>query len=122
MKTYASGTILKNLHKKEQQSLIEIFVKASLKKIASTCRFPDWLGHMGLALFYTQEAEVKERRITQAWVPQLIEMLPQGSQSVSKLDTILLNISDALGWENLEMIEFDLRGSSFSKYDIHLNI
>ena len=96
----------------EQEALISIMAPASIKKIAATANFPDWLGYLGLGLWHTQEAERKVRTLTLSWAPQLAELLSLESQSRGLLDKIRLSRSRTLRWSDLGKIEWDLQPTS----------
>src|SRR6056297_1689270 len=57
-----------------QRKLINIFSESDLKKIQESCKHPDWLGYLGLALYHTQGIEKKKRILTKTWIPQLLEI------------------------------------------------
>ena len=92
----------------DQSALVEVLSKASLKVISGCARFPDWLGYMGLGLCYSEDAERNLRAVTQAWVPQVLEMLPETSPSQPFFKNILGSSVQVLRWRDLEKIEFDL--------------
>ncbi len=89
----------------QQRALIGIAVDASLQKIASLAKFPDWLGYLGLVLFYTERTEDSERRLTKAWVPQLQEFCASDTGTVWRLQSILDDESRILGIRELEEVE-----------------
>ena len=40
----------------EKEKIIKICLKASIRYIADNCKFPDWLGYLGLLLYEVEEA------------------------------------------------------------------
>ena len=60
----------------------------------------DWLGYLGLALLHHPS-----RKVTESWASQLIELLPNNSAPISKLENILANPKMLLRWQFLEDIE-----------------
>ena len=60
----------------------------------------DWLGYLGLALLHHPS-----RKVTESWASQFIELLPNNSAPISKLENILANPRILLRWQFLEDIE-----------------
>lgn len=93
----------------EQEPLLSVMSPASIKKIATTANFPDWLGYLGLGLWHTQEAERRVRSLTLSWAPQLAELLSRESQSRGLLEEIRISRSRTLRWNDLGKIEWELQ-------------
>lgn len=89
----------------EQRQLGRILSGARLLDIRSTCRHPDWLGYLGLGLKYSEEAEQEGRRVTNAWVSQLLPMYPSESAAARTLTAILSDGQRVLSWGNLAALE-----------------
>ena len=70
----------------------------------------DWLGYLGLALLHHPS-----RKVTESWASQLIELLPNNSAPISKLENILANPKMFLRWQFLEDIETALIGRKWQK-------
>jgi hypothetical protein len=99
------GALPRSLGTDEIERLGSILVGASLRRIARSCPFPDWLGYLGLALFYTRGSEQVARRITNAWVPQLQELVQPGTPADTMLRGKLTVDGFPLGWQDLELVE-----------------
>lgn len=93
-----------------QHTLAAVLAKASLSKISGFAEFPDWLGYMGLGLLYTEAVERRSRILTQAWIPQLLDMLPPPSSSRPQLELIQDDPNRVFTWGCLETVESDLVG------------
>ena len=65
----------------------------------------DWLGYLGLTLLHHPS-----RKVTESWASQFIELLPNNSAPISKLENILANPIMLLRWQFLEDIETALIG------------
>lgn len=91
-----------------QAILSEVLSSASVICISERCKFPDWLGYLGLGLFHTREHEHESRVLTKAWLPELLELLPADSPSARNLGD-LLSADGCLTWGSLEPVERDLR-------------
>ena len=85
--------------------MVVVLSTADLVAIAARCQFPDWLGYIGLALNYTEDAEQENHEITRAWVPQLATLVRPESSASALLGTLLPESSRALTWRDLEAVE-----------------
>ncbi|MEY4705952.1 MAG: hypothetical protein RL042_2157 [Nitrospirota bacterium] len=88
----------------EQRAVQEAVRGCRLELLAGESRFPDWLGHLGVLLRYTEDAERDNLLLTRELVPQLAGFVESGSSA----DTMLRQRLDAkrpLGWSDLEVIE-----------------
>ena len=95
--------------REDQTELICVLSGASISQIAKKCRFPGWLGYLGLALSYTEPVESEAKVLTAAWVPQLLEFLPARTSSRKLLESMLLDPTEnQLRWQHLEQVEQDL--------------
>lgn len=96
-----------------QNALARILANASLGWIAKNASYPDWIGFLGLGLFYCEDAEREERMLTCAWVPQLLEMLPSDAPSRIWLEKLSVPGSqDVLNWQHLGAFEHDMIGAA----------
>lgn len=81
---------------------------ADLSRIAADCRFPDWLGYLGLVLAHTGSAERSDRTLTTAWAPQLLAMVPEASEAHARLRALIDDPAQRLTLDDLELVEADL--------------
>lgn len=91
----------------EQAQLVDVIHGANLLAIASVCRSPDWLGYLGLALHYTEDAERRDRILTLSWGPQLIDMTLPGSRSERVFRSVVDDPTKCLTWERLKILSDD---------------
>jgi hypothetical protein len=70
----------------------------------------DWLGYLGLELLHHPS-----RKVTESWASQFIELLPNNSAPISKLENILANPENLLRWQFLEDFETVLIGRKWQK-------
>jgi len=89
----------------EQAKLIEIASAAPLTDLSKVSRFPDWLGHLGLVLWHTEMVERETRLITKRLVPQLVEMVPKGSQAAIHLGYVVQDDRRTLSWSDLKQVK-----------------
>ncbi len=99
-----------------QSYLSRILARASLQWIARNVRHPEWVGFLCLGLLYCEDTEREDRKLTRAWVPQLLEMLPAEAAGRQALEAMMHE--DAQGvllWQMLRELEDDLTGASLSE-------
>jgi len=97
--------------------LQEILVKADLKNVARAAEFPDFLGYIGVTLMMTINLEAETKALTNAWCPQLMEMVPSHSASYQELKDVLetpkpiifMNPFFILTWQMLSSVERDMK-------------
>jgi len=92
---------------KESAVLHNTLADADLTQLAADCRFPDFLGYLGLGLFFTETTERSQPLLTSCWVPQLIPMVSPQSQADDLLRKISMDSSRRLSWHDLEVVERD---------------
>jgi len=90
---------------RSQRELSRIASTASLEDISKLAKFPDWLGYLGLVLYHTEKTEERSRRLTKAWIPQLIEMVDPDNYAKKRLQEILNDEEQFLRWSTLELVE-----------------
>jgi len=64
---------------------------------------PRWLGYLGVALKWCEEAESSNKILTRALVPQFVELLASGQAHARQSFQHILD--NGLTWQNLEEIE-----------------
>lgn len=88
----------------EQKAVQEAARGCRLDLIAEKSPFPDWLGHLGVLLRYTEDAERDNLLLTRELVPQLAGLVESGSSADTMLRQ-LLDEKQPLLWSDLEVIE-----------------
>lgn len=100
---------IRDLPIEEQARLSQIFAGATLSKIAAKCPFPDWLGYLGVALCYTEQAEQRDKLLTRTWLPQLLDMVPEESPWKEEMQNHYTNQNFTMNWYQLEGFEREIR-------------
>jgi len=72
----------------EKKALHEICVTSNLARIAASCKFPDWLGYLGLVLEFTKSDSSEYRELSKVWASQLSELMPKTSDIKNLLGEI----------------------------------
>lgn len=105
-RTKGYGDVPRSFSLTEQIKLINIFEHSSIQNISEVSDFPNWLGYLGIALYYTAEVEIEEHRISGSWIPQLANMVETGVAALPCLEK-----NEVLTWESLERYETSLIGA-----------
>jgi hypothetical protein len=80
-----------------------------LANVIRAVPFPDWLGHVGVLLRYTEDAERNNLMLTQELAPQFLELVEAQSAAESMLRQ-RLEAREPLRWNDLEFVERCYRG------------
>jgi len=92
----------------EKEKIIKICLKASIRYIADNCKFPDWLGYLGLLLYEVEEAG-SYGSLSLNWTKQLKEyVFREDNEEDSELGNLfdeIINEGRLLKWGDLERIE-----------------
>jgi hypothetical protein len=88
----------------EQRAIQSAVIGCDLHRIASTVRFPQWLGYIGVFLAYSEDAESENQEITTSLVPQLLRLVRSDSEATSILERLLAE-RRPLRWPHLELVE-----------------
>ncbi len=102
------GELPISLEIEEQEKLGSILGKASLKRIAAACIFPDWLGYLGLGLAYTESSMKAGEVITKSWVPQFQGMVQSNENARAMLQRIISDRHGRLNWRDLEVLQAEI--------------
>lgn len=94
---------------RRSERLHQVASDASLSEIAGGCRFPDFLGYLGLLLHYTSELEHRNRRLTPVWSRQLLELVDENAPPAQMLRQRQNDLSARLSWKDLDGLEHNVR-------------
>lgn len=89
---------------KQKEAVINICCNANLSLIAKSCKFPDWLGYLGLVLEDMASKSDSYKKLSQNWASQLSPMVSDEKEIRSRLELIAEG-SGMLNIENLELCE-----------------
>ena len=77
---------LKTLHpfprnptEEQKEKVTNICRNANLLSIAETCKYPDWLGYLGLVLVHMFSGAESYKKLSENWASQLSELVSEGS-------------------------------------------
>ena len=93
------GPIPRIYPESRKDRILKICTKADLHSIADKCKFPDWLGYLGLMLTDMHSSSEVYKLLSTKWASQLKDLVSEYSHIHEKLDSIakedsLLNIRD----------------------------
>ena len=101
------GKLPRQYDQKQRVEITRICLNADLSRISKCCRFPDWLGYLGLVLHHMNFSPLFFK-LCESWAGQLSQMMPVDSDIYARLsdlskDNGILEISD------LELCERELK-------------
>lgn len=86
---------------------LETFIDADIESIRATCKYPDWLGYLGVVLFKFDAQTPSFGKLSQSWASQLINLVREDSHAYQHL-TDVINGNDRLSPRSMEMCEYTL--------------
>ena len=93
------GDIPTSFTEEQKRTINNICADSNIKAIAESCRFPDWLGYVGLVIEYTRSSTESYKKLSKSLAFQLSEMISKESKVYERFSKIatgqgLLNIRD----------------------------
>jgi hypothetical protein len=82
--------------------------KLNLKNLSIKANFPDWLGYIGLILYYTSSNHPKFLSMSNHIINGLLEILPSNSR-IRKLLQSKMELEEPLEISELELIEKEIK-------------
>ena len=107
--TQTLGSIPRHFKPNQKRKVIEISKNANLSHIANECRFPDWLGYLGLVLHHLGGNSEDDRHLSLSWASQLKNLVRASSRSFIILESICSTNSRFLSLRDLENCEADMK-------------
>ena len=95
----------------EKKQILSICSEASISYIESRCKFPDWLGYLGLILLHMRQDSEQYEQLSATWALQLADLFDPSSPPYPKLKRISQGTQGVLTWGLLEECERHLRAS-----------
>lgn len=89
----------------ERDGILKICLEADILAIARDCRFPDWLGYLGLVLHHMKTDTRIYGDVSAKWASQLKALVWEGSSIFSRLEEIAAGDSVPLNIQDLEQVE-----------------
>lgn len=99
----------------QQRQLLDVLSTAPLDQFQNLGTPSDWLGFLGLALCFTEEAEAQDGTLTRTWGPQLDALVKQAGHTPPRA---LRSGGQLLRWQDLSDYEWILpRGYELDRAD-----
>ena len=92
----------------EKSKILSICADANIAYISSECKFPDWLGYLGLVLHHMQQTADAYRQLSSTWASQLADLFDPSAPTYSKLKLITQGNQGLLTWGLLAECELYL--------------
>lgn len=95
------GPLPRSYTEEQKEKVINICCDASLSLISETCKFPDWLGYLGLILEHMYSGSESYKKLAENWASQLSQLVSEGSEICRKLK----EIAEGNGVLNIQVLE-----------------
>lgn len=83
--------------KREQKKrVLECCLQGSLRAVSNSCRFPDWLGYMGLVLEHMKTTDILYSALSTEWAAQLYQMVTYDSEAAIRLEEVIVGEAGSL--------------------------
>ncbi|MBW1869935.1 MAG: hypothetical protein JRI73_11790 [Deltaproteobacteria bacterium] len=92
----------------QKEKILSNCLKANIFAIAEACRFPDWLGSLGLVLEDMFTYSETYRLVSSSWALQLGELVSAESKIHTRLQEVVENDDLLLNAKDLEACEKDM--------------
>lgn len=99
------GPTPKHYTDEQKEAVLRICIDADIKRIAEHCKFPDWLGYMGLVLAYMEYDTPLYKQLCDRWAERLKDIVPKYSAIHHRLENIVNDPSQTLTLGDLEACE-----------------
>jgi hypothetical protein len=93
----------------QKRKVLEVCADVEISLIADRCRYPDWLGYLGLILHHMRCNHDAYQEVSSRWAQQLRDMLPSNSQIYHHFDHIVTGGHRRLNIRDLEKFESSAR-------------
>ena len=100
----ALGALPRNYSSIQKKNICKTCSNADLSRISSSCKFPNWLGYLGLVLEHMKSDSEFYRDLSRSWASQLLNIVPEDDQLHHKL-TKMASGQDLLKINDLESLE-----------------
>jgi len=101
------GDCPRDYTEEQKEAIALICTESSLTNISSSCKFPDWLGYLGLVLYFMKSESDAYKQLTKAWASQLLGMVSEYSMVTDELKDVVSGRAE-LSLSHLEGCESEL--------------
>ena len=117
--SHALGSLPIDYAEEQKEKVIKICSNANLSSIAEACKFPNWLGYLGLVLVHMFSESESYKGLSENWASQLLGLVSEGSRIHLRLTEVIegnriLNIKD------LDICETDIMRNKWMQETKHI--
>ena len=98
----------------EIEGVLDTFTNTNLENLNQKCKFPDWLGYLGLVLYDFNGDRGSLEKLHQNWATQLSDLVPANSHVFNELKEVSLG-ARSLTLKTLERCEYAILGNRFKQ-------
>jgi len=91
----------------QKESILRVCARASIATISTTCRFPDWLGYLGLVIEHMRSDSEAYRALSVGWANQLMGLLSESDEASARIGSVAVG-ERLLDLGDLEYCEMEL--------------
>ena len=106
------GSLPRNYTGEQKEIIHKICCKANIGIIESSCKFPDWLGYLGLILKHMYSGSETYTELSSSWASQLIKLVTSQSLIHVRLQEIVEG-KGVLDIDDLEECESDIMHNKY---------
>ena len=106
------GSLPRNYTEEQKEIIHKICCKANIGIIESSCKFPDWLGYLGLILKHMYSGSETYTELSSSWASQLIKLVTSQSLIHVRLQEIVEG-KGVLDIDDLEECESDIMHNKY---------
>lgn len=92
----------------EYEKFSKVVQNCKLTDVAESCKFPDWLGYLGICFHWFSVWEREKHFLTQSWGVQLLNMCLNKNKLPKSLVDKISNKTDSMYFHDLEFFEICL--------------
>lgn len=101
------GPLPRSYTEEQEERMHEICGEADISSIASNCKFPDWLGYLGLVLNHMNSRSESYKALSSIWASQLADLVSSNTPIHVRLEEVAKG-SGVLNIKDLENCESDM--------------
>ena len=112
-KTYKGPWFEWPVSETEYEKFSKVVQNCKLTDVAESCKFPDWLGYLGICLSWLEKWEQEEKHLTQIWGSQLMELCQEKDSLPTELLSNIEKQTGYLHYSDLGYFESEISQTRF---------
>jgi hypothetical protein len=92
----------------QKERFLHICEETNISSIARNCKFPDWLGYLGLVLVYMHTRSNSYKAVSAKWALQLKDIVSPNSRAHARLCEVIEQEDELLNIGDLEICETEI--------------